>query len=168
MHVSDIDPSEKGEALRFLKEQSLACLASVAPNGNPSASFVYYVIDDDFTVNFMTRKDSRKYANVTANGRGAMAIADEAQMKSIQMEGDVIEITDAADREEHTHKIFRSSKLAAAYLGKAPMKYLPPADPVGQNEHYAIMCFRPRWMRWMRKNAAGDPEYVELMPNGGS
>ncbi len=168
MHVTDTDATEKGEALRFLKEQHLACLATVAPNGQPSASFVYFVADDDYVVYFMTRRDSRKWANATANGRCAVAVADEERMRSVQMEGDVVELTDPAEVEQNVHRIFRSSQMAEAYLGNAPMKFLPPADPTGKAEHYAILCFRPKWLRWMRKNAAGQPEYFELMPNGGS
>ena len=59
----------KKEALDFLKSHKTAVIATVSSGGEPRAATVYYTVDDDFCLYFMTGRETRKFKNLQQTGR---------------------------------------------------------------------------------------------------
>ncbi|MEY4744778.1 MAG: hypothetical protein RL272_723 [Candidatus Parcubacteria bacterium] len=155
---------EAEEALAFLKSSTLAAVSTASRDGKPEVAFVYYVTDDDFNLFFLTRRDSLKFRNILENGRAAIAVGNEDEVKTVQMAGKIEEVTEEGEIARHTHLIIRSPKLASLYMRNAPMNFLPPRVPQPDGTHFALVRLRPDWLRWMRKNLETDePEYFTII-----
>lgn len=158
----ELEP-EISAARAFLKANTMAAVSTASNDGRPELAFVYYIIDDDLNFYFITRRDSQKFRNILENWRLAVAVADEDDVKTVQLSGRVEEVTDEGEIDRHTHMIIRSPKLASLYMRNAPMKFLPPRVPEPDGVHFALLCLRPDWIRWMRKNPETDePEFFTL------
>lgn len=165
MHVDTTAHQEAESALAFLKSRTMAAISTASKDGRPELAFVYYVVDDDFNFFFITRRDSAKFRNFLENRRLAAAVADEDEVKTVQMAGPAEEVLDEAEIARHTHMIVRSPRLAGLYMRNAPMKFLPPRAPEPDGTHFALLRMRPAWMRWMRKDAETDePVYITILP----
>ena len=57
----------KNLAIKFLKDHKSAVVATASRSGEPEAATLFYAIDNDFTFNFITDKESRKYKNLKEN-----------------------------------------------------------------------------------------------------
>ncbi len=164
MHVEKTAHRQAEEALAFLKSRTLAAVSTASNDGNPEVAFVYYVTDDDFNFFFITRRDSAKFQNWLGNRRLAAAVADEDEVKTVQMAGPVEEVVDEGEIARHTHMIIRSPKLAQLYMRNAPMKFLPPRVPEPDGTHFALLRLRPSWLRWMRKDPETDePQFFTII-----
>lgn len=74
------------DALAFLREQNTGVLAT-AFGGQPFASTVYYVVDDDFNFYFATRQNTAKNANVAVNPAVAFIVGTGPEHISVQVRG---------------------------------------------------------------------------------
>lgn len=109
--------------LRFLEERACCVLATVDPDGNPDASVVYYGIEPDFGLTFLTKRDTKKSGNLHFNNRIVAVIYDEALQATVQVKGVAEEVTEA----EKAHDIFRNTlrkSLHAAAAGIPPIAKL--------------------------------------------
>ncbi|HTM68270.1 MAG TPA: pyridoxamine 5'-phosphate oxidase family protein [Candidatus Binatia bacterium] len=151
-------------ALGFLRQNTMAAVSTASKDGKPELAFVYFIVDDVFTFFFITRRDSVKFRNIAENPLLAVSVANEDEVRTVQMYGAVEEVTDDAEIQRHTHMIIRSPKLASLYMRNAPMKFLPPRVPEPDGVHFALLRMRPTWLRWMRKNVETDePEFFTLI-----
>ncbi|PIS05247.1 MAG: hypothetical protein COT81_02175 [Candidatus Buchananbacteria bacterium CG10_big_fil_rev_8_21_14_0_10_42_9] len=78
----------KESALIFLQKHFLAVVATADNSGKPEAAAVFYDIDDDFTLHFMTRETSRKAKNIFDNKKVALVINDNQELVTVQLEGE--------------------------------------------------------------------------------
>lgn len=79
----------------FVRHRGLAVLASTNERGEPQAALVGVTATDQGEIVFDTVASSRKYANLTRNGRVALVIGwDDEQ--TVQLEGVAEEIQDPA------------------------------------------------------------------------
>ena len=62
-------------------------MATVATEEKPDAATVFYVVDEDLTIYFMTRVESRKFLNLEKQPMVSMVITDEKTMETIQLTG---------------------------------------------------------------------------------
>lgn len=74
------------DALAFLREQNIGVLATTF-EGQPFASAVYYVVDDDFNFYFATRQNTAKHANVAINPHVAFVVGSGPEHISVQVRG---------------------------------------------------------------------------------
>lgn len=83
------------EAKDFLKEHPAVVLATVDQNNNPHAAVVYLTVDGS-SFKFLTKTGTKKADNLKHNNH-AMIVAYEAETQTtVQLEGEVSEITDHA------------------------------------------------------------------------
>lgn len=82
---------EKEEArkacLQFLKDNEFGVVATITRNGLPQAATITYIVDDDFTIYFSTRRDTRKYENLEFHSVIAMVVGAGPISTSVQLEG---------------------------------------------------------------------------------
>ncbi|HEY3226665.1 MAG TPA: pyridoxamine 5'-phosphate oxidase family protein [Planctomycetota bacterium] len=77
------------ELLEFVRSQTLAVQASVAPSGGPQAAVVAFVVTDDFEILFDALDTARKIPNLRNNPRIALVIGGliQGDERTVQYEG---------------------------------------------------------------------------------
>ncbi len=134
----------KQEALDFLKKHIFAVVASGTQDNMPNASTVLFQVDDDMNVFFMTRKHTRKFANLTANEKVAIVVGLGDGPGTVQMEGEAHLIEAGEDGlDAFFEHIKENAKLKELYYG--PFLELPGAD-------LAVFRVRLSWMRYLHLN----------------
>ena len=77
----------KKEAFNFLKSHKTAVVATTSVDGEPQASTIYYVIDDNFDLYFLTGNETKKFKNLEKNNRIAFVIGVGPKPVTIQGSG---------------------------------------------------------------------------------
>jgi len=133
------------DAIAFLKNHNAGVLATVSREGNPQASIIYYVADDDFNIYFFTKIHSRKYESIAANHKAAFTIGREDVPQTLQIEGIVTELVGDGDKAEHVQQIMEM-------LMKTNQRFIPIAKMDADN---VVMWLEPKWIRWGDFSAPG-------------
>lgn len=90
-----IDASESHHKIyEFLKNKKEGVLATCDPNGKPHATVVYIRIEEDFSVVFTTKRQTKKYDNLIHNSNAMLVVYDAASQTTAQIIGKVEEVTD--------------------------------------------------------------------------
>jgi uncharacterized protein YhbP (UPF0306 family) len=88
----------KKRIYNFINKTSVGVLASVDPNGEPHASVIYHCINkNDFTISFLTKKNTKKYDNLTHKNHVILVIFDLQTQTVAQVFGRTREVTDPDD-----------------------------------------------------------------------
>lgn len=83
--MSIASPDARLVAYKFLSAHRAATLATVATKNIPDAATVFYIVDEDLTIYFMARIESRKFRNLEKQHVVSMVISDEKTMETIQL-----------------------------------------------------------------------------------
>ncbi len=118
----------------FLWENPVGVLSSVTPNGDPHGVVIYFNIDHDFTITFLTRRLTRKYDNITRHKHVTLTVFDPNTQAVSQIIGMAEEILDPQEINEVANKMlranFRTSEVA-----------LPPVTKLEAGEHVAFRIY---------------------------
>ena len=130
---------KRDEALSFLVNHDAGVLATVSRDGQPGARMVYYTCDDSFNVYFLTLKNTRKVADLAANGRAAFVVAEMDAPKTIQIEGDVADLTETATLDP----------LLSDFVHRLT-SHEPYGIPLSHLDASEIRFYKmtPTWVRW--------------------
>lgn len=123
---------EKPEIADFLNRNHVAVLSTADDDGQPHAATIYYFVDADMNIYFMTKEATRKYKNLKANPRAALAIYEASSQATVQIEGTASEITDS----DHMNEIF---KHVLAISNQTSQTAIPPVSRLDAGEY---KCFR--------------------------
>jgi uncharacterized protein YhbP (UPF0306 family) len=81
-------PEINEEVKRFLKKHNTAVVATVW-EGEPYASTVHYVSDDDLSIYFLAHRNTNKYLNVSSHQKASVVIGTGPKHISIQARGNL-------------------------------------------------------------------------------
>jgi uncharacterized pyridoxamine 5'-phosphate oxidase family protein len=104
----------RNEALRFLKSNSTAVVATSYMN-MPDASAINYVSDDDFSIYFITQINTNKYVNISHNDNVAIIIGTGPEHISLKIYGNCRLIRKSEERDIY-------EKLVALALTEGPVR----------------------------------------------
>lgn len=76
----------RGGLVAFLRKQKLCVQSSLHAHGGPQSAVVGYAVTDDLEIVFDTVSSSRKYTNLIADPRCALAVWDGGEITA-QLEG---------------------------------------------------------------------------------
>ena len=110
--------------------QILGALGTLGEYDQPQVTSVYFVFDTALNLYFITRETSRKYKNIKKHPRVAFAVSSEHPLRTVQLEGEAHEVTDAQEENEYF------SKLVALSSEKTVM------PPVSQIEEGRIVFMK--------------------------
>jgi len=79
----------------FLETHNVGILATASKQGAPHAATMYFVVDPNFHIYFITRQETTKHRNLVENPQVALAVFDAGSQTTVQATGEVEEITDA-------------------------------------------------------------------------
>jgi uncharacterized pyridoxamine 5'-phosphate oxidase family protein len=71
----------------FLQENSVAVLSSVDPNGNPHGVVIYFMVDANFVIHFLTKKGTRKYDDLIHNNHVVLTAFQPQTQTTVQVTG---------------------------------------------------------------------------------
>lgn len=77
---------------KFLKTHHMGILSTVAEDGKPWGSAIYFAVDDDFNVFFVTRMETFKYQNLEKVPFAAMTVVDEEKQTTVQLMGKISKV----------------------------------------------------------------------------
>jgi general stress protein 26 len=109
----------KADALKFLKENVTAVIAT-SQGVSPQASTVYYLVDDDFNFYFTTKDGTGSCENIKNNWNVAVVVGTGPEHITVQARG-IAEVVEGEKREEIL------KKFADMFL-KESIKIIPIED----------------------------------------
>ena len=129
----------------FIADHKLAVLSTIHSNGRPQSAVVGFSEIDDFDIVIGTFAGSRKYRNLQKNSAISMVIGWELG-KTVQLEGNAVEITDPAEKE----------KCLKVHLAK-----IPSAVKFVSEQQERFFKIKPTWVRYT--DLATDPwDVIEI------
>lgn len=129
----------RARALEFLKSHRTGVLATVSRSGQPQASPVHYIVDDDFNVYFATQMRSRKYEALAAHPRVAFSVGEQDVPQAVQLEGSAADISTSEEARDLKVKIMEALSANPHFAG--PITQLDSAA-------YSIIWIKPDWLRF--------------------
>lgn len=137
----------KAKALEFLKGQRVAVVSSIDEKGNPQSAVVTFLIDDEFTIFFVTRKKSRKFANIMKNPRVSVVVGfDPEHPSTVQMHGNA--------KMSESNRISTLLKFSQALINRE--NWWPLLKIAGLD--FVVMEIKIDWARWLNLDAQNRDE----------
>lgn len=128
-----IDPEKfsdrKQRIYNFLRTNPIGVLSSVTPDGNPHGTVIYYKIEEDFTVSFITKAQTRKYDNLKRNNHIMLTVFEPKTQTTAQINGLAIETTDSYEINAIAGAI-QAASLKTSDAGMPPIAKLDAGDYV--------------------------------------
>lgn len=121
--------------LAFLRQHTLAVIATTHPNSTPEAAVIDFSVRDDLEIVFDTFSDTRKYANLIQNSAVALVVGWDNNI-TVQLEG-LAEPVPAADVDRYQRDHVEHVPEEREFIEKGAV----------------IFRVRPRWIRY--SNFAG-------------
>lgn len=84
----------------FLQTHQLGILATADKEGVPHAATIYFLVEPDFSIRFITKQQTTKHRNLQANPQAALAVYEAVSQITVQLSGPVEEVSDV-DELEH-------------------------------------------------------------------
>jgi general stress protein 26 len=150
------DPDKRKAALDFLKANKSGVLATLSPEGDPRARFIYYASDNAFNVYFLTMQETRKVEDLKVNQHAAFTVATEQTPQTLQIEGVIENTTESAIID------FPLIKLTENWLSNivhgAPLTHIE----LGKLSYFKL---KPTWIRWGDFTAHDNKDvFTEIAP----
>lgn len=95
LKTDDVFSDRKQRMYVFLRDNPTAVLSSVNVDGDPHGTVIYFAIDKDFTISFITRKQTKKYDNLQYNNRIMLTVFEPDTQTIVQVVGVATEIKDS-------------------------------------------------------------------------
>ena len=93
----------------FVKSHTKAVIATVDTLNQPSTSMIFYVVDKNNDMYFVTKSMTTKSENLKQNNKSAITIADESKPITVSITGVVLEIEEQKKRDEIMQDVFKLS-----------------------------------------------------------
>ena len=93
----------------FVKSQSRAVIATSDLSNQPSTSVIFYVLDKNDELHFITKSQTKKSENLKDNNKAALTIVDTDKPIAVNLTGVVVEITDQTTRDSVMQEVFKLS-----------------------------------------------------------
>lgn len=91
------------EVYNFLNANPIGVLATTTKSGDPHGTTVYFKIDEDFNLYFLSKKDTKKVDNIKHNNNVMLVVFEPLKQINIQVSAVAKEVTD----EESSGEIFK-------------------------------------------------------------
>lgn len=87
----------KRRIYEFLAGQQVGVLSTVNEDGSPHGAVIYFALDPGFTLYFLTKTGTRKYANLQIDGRSTLTVFNTRKQITTQVYGHAYELTESSD-----------------------------------------------------------------------
>lgn len=138
----------------FLDRMRVGVLTSVDPNGDPHGSVIYFIVDDDFSIRFLTKNETKKAENLLHNNRVMLVVFDQNSQTVAQVIGKTARLTDSTVVNQIAAKVFMHS-IKNSQGSLLPIAKLDAGDYIGY-------CITPDQIRMASYAKAGTGDYKKL------
>lgn len=146
----------KNKAKEFLLKNKLCVIATVSPDGKPSAATTLFMLDGEFDFYFITRRSTRKFKNLEKNKSIAVVFGVELVPFTVQGEGEA-ELLEGKLHEEFLGYFVKRPELQDLYFDFGPFLSLPGLD-------FAVFKVNMNWLRCLKIDPkTGKEEYCQLI-----
>jgi hypothetical protein len=114
---------KKQRIYNFLFNTSIGVLSSTDSNGDPHGAVIYYTINKDFEVAFLTKSETKKYDNLIHNNHVMLTVFEPLTQTTVQVTGVAKEINDGFTMNEIAGRVFGTS-LKKSDAGLTPLDKL--------------------------------------------
>lgn len=97
------------KVVEFVKSHTKAVIATVDPMLQPSTSMIFYIVDKNNDMYFVTKSLTTKSENLKQNNKSALTIIDDEKPITVSMTGTVQEISDQSKRDDIMQEVFKLS-----------------------------------------------------------
>ena len=150
------DQETKRKCMEFLQNKMTAVIATVTDTNTPAASTIYYTVDENFTLYFMTKKFTNKVKSLVNNQEVALVIGYDNEPVTVQFHGIAEQIT---DREEYARRFKELEKKIFRNEYVAPLFQLSE-----ENKELLIYKITPIWLRWLDlRDDKQDGDFVQII-----
>lgn len=134
-----MNPDAKKAALDFLASKKTGVLSTLSPADEPRARLVYYSSDAHFNIYFLTFANTRKAEDLRAHPKAAFTVSDEAVPRTLQIEGDAVDITNSPVDDAIIETLFDRLQMNAKYYA-----------PLARFDRSDVRFFKlsPTWVRF--------------------
>jgi hypothetical protein len=138
----------------FLFGTSIGVLSSTDPDGDPHGAVIYFTINRDFEVSFLTKSETKKYDNLIHNNHVMLTVFEPFTQTTAQITGMAREVKAGFDMNEIAGRVLGTS-LQTSDAGLTPLSKLEAGS-------YVAFRIEPVQIR-MAVYARPDPgDYSEL------
>lgn len=123
------------EIYEFLQSQPVGVLATVNSMGDPHAAVIYFGVDEEFNITFVTKTETRKYENLEQNNHVMLVAFEALSQTTVQITGLTENITDDPEANE----VFSNALRAADKTSKTT---IPPISKLFAGD-YATYRLQP-------------------------
>ncbi|MGZ6005412.1 MAG: pyridoxamine 5'-phosphate oxidase family protein [Candidatus Saccharimonadales bacterium] len=120
----------QGRVFDFLNRTRVGVLSTVDTKSNPHGSVVYFSIDKNCLLFFLTKTDTQKYHNIMANQNVMLVAFDPVTQTVAQVIGKAQEITDGYSINRIAASVFMTS-IKTSDGGIPPIAKIKPGEYVG-------------------------------------
>jgi len=149
---------EKPEIAKFLSKHQVGVLATADDEGQPHAATIYFVIDEEIDVYFMTKEKTSKYRNLQQNPKVALAVFEPASQSTVQIVGTATEVTDSAQANEVFGRILTITRGTS-------VSNVPPISKLNAGE-YKCFCIKPLTVRLAEYTKPEHGDFSDLFSVG--
>lgn len=139
----------------FLETHQVGVLATASKAGTPHAATIYFVVEPDFTLYFITKVETTKHQNMHENPNVALAVFDAPTQTTVQVFGTVQQLE---DYEQFTDVYAKIVNIAHSTTSG---EHQPPIDKIDSGK-YAFYQIRPTTIRMAEFVKAEHPPVDDL------
>ena len=129
----------KKDAYIFLKDQKIGVLSTILGQ-QPQSAFIYYTIDENLNIYFITLVNSRKYFNLQSNNKVSFTVAADNPPRTVQLDG-------TAEISTDTNTINTVTANYYAAITKNSQNPVP-VTKLDVSGGLAVYKITPQWMKW--------------------
>jgi general stress protein 26 len=101
--------NDKNHIMEFLRKNPVGVLSMVDPSNLPHATVLYYAVDPEFNISFITKNETKKFDNLQHNNNAVMIVFDTLSQTTAQVYGTVSIIEDQIKAQEVFANALQSS-----------------------------------------------------------
>lgn len=118
----------------FLRHRSSGVLATADSAANPYAAVVYYLLEDDFTLLFGTKRETQKYKNMEENPQVSLVVYDEPTQTTAQVIGRIEFVEDG----DVTEKVIANMEATST---RRSIENVPPANKLTAGDLVVVRVY---------------------------
>jgi len=142
-------PHKHQKVHTFLRQHPMGILSTIAANGTPWGSAIYYVADENFNFYFVTRAETFKYQNLDKIPLAALTVADSESQTTVQLTGKITKVPVQQYMDVFFDKF-------AKIRPKDDYSWAPPLEKIHKG-NYMPLCLTPTKLQFADyKNAKPD------------
>ncbi len=145
---------EEKQVHAFLRKHKVGVLATVTPQGKPHAAAIYYTVDSDLKIRFLTVAKTQKAINLRHDNHATLVVYDAATQSTVQLQGTAADITDITN----LNKIYRDIVFASIDTSDTD---IPPVSKIGPGE-YEAFCLTPTRVHMAIFNSPHAKNYKDI------